>query len=142
METWLGPRPGWQRPAWAAVEAILGLRRLGLAYAPLAGLDTGAFVDAALEVLDVRVQDPPGAAARLRDHRGPLLVVANHPFGAVEALWLMRLLDRAGRDYKVLANRWLGLLQPLAPRLLGLEVLRTEPEAVRCNATALRAASR
>src|SRR5918996_5291384 len=56
-----------------------------------------AFVDRALDALDVRVDVAETELARVpRD--GPLVVVANHPFGAVDGLALASLLRRLRGD--------------------------------------------
>lgn len=141
LRNWVGARPAWETPLWGLTERLLGLRRLGRLYPPLAGLSPEDFCAGALAALEVTIPELPEAEAELRRLRGPVLVVANHPFGAIEALWLMRFLGRAGRNYRLLANHWLGALPELRPRLLGVDVLSGQ-DAPHRNAAALRAASR
>lgn len=70
-----------------------------------------------------------------------MLVVANHPFGAIEALWLVRWFGRSGRDYRLLANHWLGALPELRPRLLRMDILRQGTAVRKANARSLRKAA-
>lgn len=54
--------------------------------------------------------------------RGPVIVVANHPCGGLEALALLHWIGQVRRDVRVLANRVLLSLPPLAPALIPVEV--------------------
>lgn len=53
---------------------------------------------------------------------GPVVVVANHPCGGIEALALLHWIGQLRRDVRVLANRMLLALPPLAPALIPVEV--------------------
>lgn len=53
---------------------------------------------------------------------GRVVIVANHPLGALDALALINLVGSVRRDVKVLANDVLMKLEPLAPLLLPLPV--------------------
>ena len=53
---------------------------------------------------------------------GRVVIVANHPLGALDALALLNLIGSVRRDVKILANDILMQLQPLAPLLLPLPV--------------------
>ena len=54
---------------------------------------------------------------------GRLIVVANHPLGALDALALMQLLGTVRRDVRILGNDILSQLKPLLPLLLPINVL-------------------
>jgi putative hemolysin len=53
---------------------------------------------------------------------GPVVIVANHPLGALDALALIHLVGSVRRDVKVLANDVLMQLDPMKPLLLPLPV--------------------
>jgi putative hemolysin len=53
---------------------------------------------------------------------GGVLIVANHPLGALDALALLQLVGSVRRDVRILANDVLTQLEPLAPLLLGINV--------------------
>ena len=53
---------------------------------------------------------------------GPLVVVANHPFGTLDGLLLGALLGDVRNDFRVIANHWLLLFPKLAPYILPVEV--------------------
>jgi putative hemolysin len=105
----------WSR--FEAIEAFLdrhGHRR---------GFD---FVDAAVEYLDLRCESAPAELAGI-PAVGRLLVVANHPSGALDALALLQALGRVRRDVRIVANDLLGALSPLAELLLPVRILGGRP---------------
>ncbi len=53
---------------------------------------------------------------------GRVVIVANHPLGAMDALTLIQLVGSVRRDVKVLANDVLMKLEPLKPLFLPLPV--------------------
>jgi putative hemolysin len=60
-----------------------------------------------LQLLDIRFAVDDGDLARFPS-TGPAVVVANHPYGIVEGLILMALLDGVRPDYKLVANSLLA----------------------------------
>ena len=122
--------------------AAAGLTPIGRAYArAVAGDPAADFTTRALRELDVAValddeelQHIPAA--------GPLIVVANHPFGALDGLLLLATVSRVRRDIKLLGNELLRHIAPLRDRLLLVGLFGRRSNAVRRNGVALRAAMR
>lgn len=54
---------------------------------------------------------------------GRLVIVANHPLGALDALALIRLISEVRRDVKVVANDLLMHIEPIRPLLLPVDNL-------------------
>jgi putative hemolysin len=52
---------------------------------------------------------------------GPLIVVANHPFGGIDGLILTSILSKVRRDIPILANHYLGLVPELKPILFSVD---------------------
>ena len=80
------------------------------------------FVAAALRHLQLRYEVDDEAVARI-PAKGRLLVVANHPSGALDALALLDLVGRVRRDVRIVANDMLSLVEPLSDLLLPLRVI-------------------
>lgn len=86
-----------------------------------AGLRGFAFVEAALRYLQLHCELDADALARI-PASGPLLIVANHPSGALDALALLDAVGRVRRDVRIVANEVLALVEPLAELLLPVRV--------------------
>lgn len=135
--------PAWERGLLGLAEQALGLPRLSRVYAGAGGrgLSPGDFGAACLDLLQADWQDDPAAEALLGAVKGPALLLANHPFGAVESLWMLRLLSRARPDFKLMANQFLSAIPELQACLLPVDVLSSGPAARASNARSMRAAA-
>ena len=98
------------------------------------------FVAAAREFLQVDYKIDPQALASIPTS-GRLLVVANHPSGALDALALLDAIGQVRRDVKIVANDMLSMLEPLSGLLLPVRVFggRASPESLRAIDRALAA---
>jgi len=123
-----GRRAGLARPL---LRTLGRWSKLDRAYAFLAGhahLRGLAFVEAATDFLNLRVTVDPAERARI-PARGRLLVVANHPSGALDALALLHLVGSVRQDVKIVANDLLAGLEPLGELLLPVRILGGRPGA-------------
>jgi putative hemolysin len=86
------------------VERAFGLAELDRVYAGRpAGIGSAAFADWLLAALGVDVRIAREDLARVPE-QGPVVVVANHPFGGIEGVALLHALHRVRPDVRVLAN--------------------------------------
>ena len=86
------------------LERLLLLDRLNNIYAEMDKWgETGDFVERALAALKIGYHVEPDDMRRIPAH-GPLVVVANHPFGGVEGLMLAAVLQAVRPDVKIMAN--------------------------------------
>lgn len=92
-------------------------------HAHLGGLD---FVAAALKKLALSYTVDAAAPDRI-PRTGRLLIVANHPSGALDALALLDLVGSVRGDVKIVANDMLALLEPLSDLLLPVRILGGPP---------------
>ncbi len=60
---------------------------------------------------------------------GPVVIVANHPLGALDALTLLQFVGSVRRDVRILANDVLMHLEPLRPLLLPINVFGGDTSA-------------
>ena len=79
------------------------------------------FITAALGFLQADYRVDPQALASI-PASGRLLIVANHPSGALDALALLDAVGRVRRDVRIVANDMLSLLEPLSGLLLPVRV--------------------
>jgi len=75
------------------------------------------FLQATLDTMQVDYDVSEMDLARI-PRTGPAVVVANHPFGAIEGIMLMHLLQRVRPDFKVLGNYFLRLIPELEDKLI------------------------
>jgi putative hemolysin len=97
-----------------------------------------AFLGAALDFLQLRYEINATALAAI-PARGRLLIVANHPSGALDALALLHAVCRVRRDVRIVANDVLSMLAPVAGLLLPVRVFggRADPDSLRAVEQAL-----
>ncbi|WP_027720916.1 lysophospholipid acyltransferase family protein [Maridesulfovibrio zosterae] len=78
------------------------------------------FVSKALKLLGVNSEIDKQDLKRIPKN-GPSVVVANHPFGVVEGLLLIRILKMVRPDVKVMANFMLGLVPEMREHLISVD---------------------
>jgi hypothetical protein len=111
--------PGGLRWARPAVERVLGVAAAREALGDeVLGLRGRAFVDVVLQSLRIEPDMPVPVSGNTVPPSGPLVVVANHHFGAADALLALSLLLPARPDLKVVANRSLAPLSQLGGLVL------------------------
>lgn len=85
-----------------------------------------AFVREALDYLQVSLRVADGQLQRI-PRRGRLLILANHPSGARDALALLDAVGSVRPDVRILANDWLQAIEPLRELLLPVRMLGGVP---------------
>jgi putative hemolysin len=124
--------------AAALMSRVASLTPFGRIYTAATANRSLPFSARVLSALDVTADVSDDSIARI-PAAGPLVVVANHPFGALDGLLLLDVLARVRDDVKVLGNQWLETLPDLANHLLPVDVFGGRA-AVRRNARAIRGA--
>jgi len=97
---------------------LLGLDRLDYLYRCARSMEgERSFFDRVLGELGCEYRVSPGDLLRIPTS-GPTIVVANHPFGAIEGMVLTELLSRVRPDVRTMANYLLGAIPELRDRLI------------------------
>ncbi|GAA0721927.1 lysophospholipid acyltransferase family protein [Dokdonella soli] len=116
-----GKARSFAQPVVGLLRRITCEERINAILAESAPLTGFAFVERVLDLLKISYS----VANTDRENipvEGRVVIVANHPLGALDALALIHLVGSVRRDVKVLANDVLMQLGPLAPLLLPLPV--------------------
>lgn len=123
------------------VERMLALPSLNEVYAAIRSKPAGgSFCDRALRALSMTFQVDESDLRRIPDS-GPLIVVANHPFGGLDGLILTALLQRVRPDVRLLTNHLLRCVPELHETCFFVNPFGGAEAAVR-NRAATRAAIR
>ena len=138
------PHPVWQPTARftaGALEHLLQLSRMKQLYGELRERpDTRFFPERILDFMGVRTAVPAADLAEV-PRTGPVVVVANHPFGGIEGVVLARIFHAVRPDMRVLANSLLARVPELREFMIFVNPFGG-PAAARQNITALKAAIR
>lgn len=110
-------RPG--DPRIALLTEVSGLKRLERFYNDIEHLHDLEFTAAVFQNLDLEL-DVPAADLEQVPRTGGVVFVANHPYGAIDGLALVKVLGAVRPDLKVMANFLLQQLEPLRERFIGV----------------------
>ena len=119
--------PRLQRGLIWAVEAATGRRKLKRLYLDYcAGPKQGeSFWQAAVRMLALRVQFDRGALENV-PRQGPVVIVANHPYGVLDGIVIAWLIEQVRPDFRVLTHALLLRAPEARPNLLAVDFSGTE----------------
>ena len=111
-------------------EHSLGLNNLNIIYSESIQLIRDqtseiSFFDAVLERMGIKIKVDEDDLRRIPSD-GPLVVVANHPYGGLDGLAMGALLARFRPDFKLLVNTLLGVFNEMEPWLLKFEIMQND----------------
>ena len=80
------------------------------------------FIDSVLEYFNIDFEIKQGEVENI-PYSGRVVIVANHPLGALDALVLIKLVYSVRTDVKILANDLLNVIEPIKDFLLPVDVI-------------------
>jgi len=123
-------------------ERALAFQRLANIHRQLAGRDLSPaqFAREALEILQVRFELDASQLEHIPKH-GPVAVVANHPYGGLEGLYLIQMLLGLRADSKLIGNQLLQRIPELRDAIIPVDAFGGS-RAAKANVRGMRAALR
>jgi putative hemolysin len=85
----------------------------------------GPIIGPALDLIDIDVLVRSGTFPPALDPNAPLIVVANHPYGILDGLGTISMIERLGRPFKVLINNDLLKAPEIRPYALPIDFAPT-----------------
>ncbi len=123
------------------IERSLTLHRLDRMYRELPEAeDANEFLKQTLDAFNINYVTDPEELNRIPAD-GPAVMVANHPFGAIEGVIIAHLLLRRRPDIKIMANHYLQRIPELRELFIGVNPFGGE-QATKVNSRPLREAVR
>lgn len=110
-------RPG--DPRIALLAEMSGLNRLERFYNEIQTAPGEDFIKALFAHLDLHLEVDPADLEHV-PKEGGVAIVANHPYGAIDGLALIHVMNSVRPDIKVMANFMLQQLEPLRDRFIGV----------------------
>lgn len=104
----------------APLEKLLSFSELERLYAIARNRGDGDFIDALLMALGVDIDVAANDLARI-PRTGPVLVVANHPYGGIEGIALLAMLRRVRPDVRVMANFMLNRIPEMREHIIPVD---------------------
>ncbi len=134
------PLPGiGAKPIRLGIEKLLGLDDMAQAYASLSPSDAPEdFTGKIARHFNISHKIIHGGLSQIPEC-GPVVVLANHPFGGIEGVLLLSLLLKRRKDVRVMANSVLKRIPELSSSFIGVNPYATK-NAVRQNFSAMREA--
>lgn len=112
------------------VERLLSLDRLNALHEIFKqrmeqGIQEKSVFETALDSLDVQYRCDPGELEKI-PNQGPLVVVANHPFGAVEGVVMGSILARIRPDVRILGNYLLNRVVGIRDYIISVDPFESD----------------
>jgi putative hemolysin len=125
--------PWLKRKVVRAIERATGQPHLKRLYEDFRNnpVSDESFWDSAIRRLELKIICNDDVLARVPT-TGPLVVVANHPFGVLDGVVISHLVHRVRKDFLVLTNEVLTRAEELRPFLLPIDFAQT-PQALQTN---------
>ena len=108
-----------------AIEKLLGLDKIKRAYTEnLQGLNDSEFVTEAIKLVNAKIRLKK-KELELIPKSGPVIIVANHPYGGLDGIILYSMLKEVRPDFKIMANSMLKLFPELQDHFLLVDAFNT-----------------
>ncbi len=107
--------------------SFLRLNKLNKVYDNLDTSDHLSFINSLLDTLQVKFEINEESLQNI-PKEGAFIVVANHPFGGIDGVLLIKILSEIRPDFKVMANFILKKIAPISDFILAVNPFETRPD--------------
>lgn len=111
---------------------LLRLNKLNKIYDSLESEQGVAFVDKLLESLKIKFDVNNKSLSNIPEE-GAFIIVANHPFGAIDGILLLKILLERRPDFKIMANFLLKKIVPLSDYIFAVNPFESRPDIKSVN---------
>lgn len=105
--------------------SLMQLDRFNAEFDKVRHLHGMAFIDGVLNLLGIRIDISPADEEKI-PRSGPFIVVANHPYGGIEGLILLKIFGALRPEIKVMANFLLQHISNLNSHFIGINPFHEE----------------
>ncbi|MFP4555915.1 MAG: GNAT family N-acyltransferase [Bacteroidales bacterium] len=100
--------------------SLLKINKINSEYAKINNLKGIEFLSKLLERLDIKYEIAPAELNRI-PKEGPFIVIANHPYGGIDGIILLKIIQELRPDFKVMANFLLRRIDPLKDSIIPVD---------------------
>ncbi len=106
---------------------VLRFNRLNKIYGQIADKEGIEFIDELIRILEIKYEFDEKELKKIPAN-GPFIVVANHPFGGLDGILLIKMLSEVRPDVKVMANFLLKKIEPISDFFLAVNPFENQQE--------------
>ena len=123
-----------QRIIIKTIEHVTGKKKLERLYSQYAdsGSDPRNFWTDILKILNIKFKNKSSYKINIPD-KGPLMVIANHPFGIIDGLILCSIVSKNRSDFKIMTHETLQFLPQLEKYILPVDFSKTDKTTLKNN---------
>jgi len=123
-----------QRLIIKTIEQLTGKRKLEKIYRDFSEInsDPKFFWSGILEFMGIKVINKSDKKLIIPD-KGPLIIIANHPFGIIDGIILCSLASKSRSDFKIITHETLKLLPELDEFILPIEFNENNKKTIKNN---------
>ncbi len=123
-----------QRLIIKTIEHVTGKKKLEKLYKEysIKQNDPKSFWTDILSIMNIKIKNKSKKKIMVPTD-GPLLIIANHPFGIIDGLILCSIVSKARDDYKIMTHEALKFLPQLEEFILPVDFSNKKSESIRSN---------
>ncbi|MFO8023067.1 MAG: GNAT family N-acyltransferase [Perlabentimonas sp.] len=107
--------------------SLLKINKINSEYAKISDLEGIEFLTKLLERLDIKYEISPEELKRI-PKEGPFIIISNHPYGGIDGIILLKIIQELRPDFKVMANFLLRRIDPLKDSIIPVDPFEGESQ--------------